>query len=63
MELVDSIMNWNLAFRQQRLESELAHFRKTARLREGQPLLLKQRQREFLLELELTDVSRGKDFV
>jgi len=63
MELVDSVVNWNLAFRQQHLESKLAHFRKTTSLREGQPLLLEQCQRKFLLELELTDVSRGEDFV
>ena len=34
-ELLYSVMNRNLAFRQQRLKGELAHLRKTAGLREG----------------------------
>ena len=36
-------------FRQKGLKGELAHLRQTARLGEGQPLLLEQRQRKFLL--------------
>ena len=34
-ELLYSVMNRNLAFRQQRLKGELAHLRKTAGFREG----------------------------
>ena len=56
-------MDRNPAFRQQRLKGELAHLRQTARLREGQPLLLEQRQREFLLQLRLADMSRREDLV
>jgi hypothetical protein len=37
----------NLALGQCSLERELAHFRETARLRKGQPLLPEQRQGKF----------------
>lgn len=47
--IFNSIVDWNLAVRQQRLERELPHLRETARLRERQPLLLKQRYGKLLL--------------
>jgi hypothetical protein len=56
-ELFNPVMDGDLAFRQQRLKGELADFRQTARLREGQALLLEQRQRKFLLQLGFADVK------
>jgi hypothetical protein len=56
-------MDRNLALRQHRLKRELAHFRKTARLRERQAFFLEQRQREFPLNLGLAEVSRSEDFI
>src|SRR5437879_47444 len=63
MEFFDSIVDRNLAVCQQRLERELAHLSETARLRERQPLLLKQRQGKLLLQFGLTDVGRREHFI
>lgn len=48
-ELLYSGVNWDLAFRHESLKRKLAHFGKTARLRERQAFLLEERQRQFLL--------------
>ena len=60
---VPSVMDRNLALRQQGLKCELAHFGETACLREGQPLLLEQRQGKFLLQLRLSDMSGHEHFI
>jgi hypothetical protein len=62
-EFLYSVMDRDLAFRQEGLKRELSHFRYPARLRERQPLLLEESQCEFLPELGFADVSRGKHFV
>ena len=62
-EFLYSVMERDLAFRQEGLKRELSHFRQAARLRERKPLLREERQREFLLELGFTDVSRGEHFI
>ena len=62
-KLCDSVVDRNPAIRQQCLERQMVHFRKTARLRERQPFLLEQGQRELPLQLELADTSRRKHLV
>ena len=57
-EVLNAVMNRNPALRRQRLKGELADLREAARLREGQPLLLEQRQGKLLLKLRFGDVSR-----
>ncbi len=56
-------MSGNLSVCQKGLKSQVAYSRKLARLREGQALLLEQRQCKFPLQLRFTDVSCREYFV
>lgn len=61
-EFLYPIMDGDLAFRQEGLKRELGDFRDTACLRESEPVLLEQHQREFLLQFRSTDVS-GREYL
>ena len=63
LEILYSVVNGDVAIRQQTLELSLAHSGQAARSSKGQALLLEQRQGEFPFQLQLSNVSCVEDFV
>jgi len=63
LEFPGTVVHRDVASRQQTLKVALAHFRQTAGLREGQPLMLEQDQGKLPLQLWLSDPGRREDLV
>jgi len=62
-ELLNTVMDWNLALCQYRLKLQWCHFRQTAGLRQGQPRLLEKCHGKFSLQFPLAHMSRHEHFV